>query len=173
MPQTNGIVEGNLKSFRESDRGMTFFGPILSTAGLIQQSAIIPLTNAQILALPTTGIDAIAAPGAGKLLQVVAATLVIDSSAGAYTNVDPAGVLFLDYANVARKATGNGAAAGTIDGAQVSVFSLAGAGVGGVSTNFVNVKIQVAATNAAAGNFTGGNAANTGRLTIDFLIVTP
>ena len=87
------IVERNLKDYNTDDQSMTFFGRINSPAGLVRNTAILTLTDAQIKALPTAGVDMIVAPGAGVVLQVVSAVLIIDATAGAYTNVDPAGVL--------------------------------------------------------------------------------
>jgi hypothetical protein len=40
------IVERNLKSFNADTQAMTFYGAILSPAGLVQGSAILTLTNA-------------------------------------------------------------------------------------------------------------------------------
>ncbi len=48
----------------------------------------IVLTNAQILALPTTPITLVAAPGANKRIKVLASTLRSDTAAGAYTHIN-------------------------------------------------------------------------------------
>lgn len=52
------------------------------------QVASVTLTDAQIKALPTTPVEIVAAPGAGKFIAVVYAVLVIDTMAAAYTNID-------------------------------------------------------------------------------------
>jgi len=42
------------------------------------------LTNAQIIALPTTGVDIVPAAGAGKLIQWLTCGYVLDTQAGGY-----------------------------------------------------------------------------------------
>lgn len=58
----------------------------------IYQSEPVVLTDAQVKALPTTGIQIVPAPGAGKALSFVAGLAVAHKVAG-YTNVD-------QYANI-------------------------------------------------------------------------
>jgi hypothetical protein len=54
-------------------------------------SATVTLTDAQIKALPTTGIQLVAAPGANKYILPIAASYYLDPSGGAYTGADDAG----------------------------------------------------------------------------------
>jgi len=54
------------------------------------------LTNADILALPTTPIVLIHPPGVGRIIQIITATAYLDNRAGAYTT-DPASALVLNY----------------------------------------------------------------------------
>ena len=177
-----GIVERNLKKYNADTQALTFFGPILSPAGLVQGSAVLTLTNAQLIALPTVPVAVLVAPPAGSVIQVVRATVIVDATAGAYTNVDATAGLYLGYGGATNKATNAGACTGSIDTAQKSVFLLAGGLIStaidttpgalvGVSTHYDAVAVDIVINNAAAGNLTGGNAANTARITVDFLVV--
>lgn len=56
-----------------------------SASGGAILSATVALTNAQILALPTTGIQIIAAPGSGFRINFIQATLTAKFTGGAYT----------------------------------------------------------------------------------------
>lgn len=51
----------------------------------IMLSKTVTLTNDQILTLPTTPVELVPAPGIGKLIRFLGATLIIDARAGAYT----------------------------------------------------------------------------------------
>ncbi len=48
----------------------------------------VPVTDAQMKALPTTPLTLLAAPGSGKRIKVLGATLSVNQSGGAYTNVN-------------------------------------------------------------------------------------
>lgn len=50
-------------------------------------STTIELTNDQIKALPTTGVQIVAAPGAGKIIYPFAALGVFNTGASRYTNI--------------------------------------------------------------------------------------
>jgi hypothetical protein len=138
------------------------------------------LTNAEVLALPTTFVALVAAV-AGKGYLFKRALLVADDSAGAWTNVDAAAYL--------RLFCGAAGAVGTSNfGSQLVLASdgLVGSGsrttwlgpyaevtvTGGAETALISQDalaltdlsgqaLGIKASNAAAGVFTGGNAANT------------
>ncbi len=50
--------------------------------------ASVSLTNAQIIALPTTGVELVAAPGAGYVAVPVSVSVVLNNAAGVYTADD-------------------------------------------------------------------------------------
>jgi hypothetical protein len=60
---------------------------IASQPGIIKAVSIF--TNAQILATPTTALVVVPAQGAGTTIVPLYARFVMDTSAGAYTNIDP------------------------------------------------------------------------------------
>lgn len=163
------------------------------------RKSVTTLTNAQILALPTTPIELLAAPGAGLWYRVVAVSYSADCAAGAYTNIDAA------YADIRLGFTGgqdyvagfvaDDAASTPVDvdltgllgtaNHRVAVSQaylsalLAGAADGYVRNwlatgiaNLENLPLEIAANNSASGNFTGGNAANTLRVTTYYVIET-
>lgn len=159
----------------------------------IMTATVTILTNAQIKALPTTPITLLTAPASGYQNRFHGATLAIDASAGAYTNVDTA----LASLNIK---TGAGAqlALGpqnnstlTTPLARLTTFlgatdklvmlnpyseavQVSGAGSSGyvqpvVSSSLADYEaeaITISLDNNSAGDLTGGNAANTLRVTI-------
>jgi hypothetical protein len=59
-----------------------------SGGGVPIQSATVTLTDAQIKALPTTGVEIVAAPGVGKYILPIRMIWDLDNTNGAYTNLD-------------------------------------------------------------------------------------
>lgn len=162
--------------------------PALAT-GVQLCSAQVTLTDAQIKALPTTGIQIVAAPGAGKIIRPFKTFLDTNTSAGAYTNLADGGFITIETGgNGLGQVIGNNAATSnseltdllgvasqrgqdvdqsyqdyqaTFDGVYSYSFALSGP---------TNGALTIRAYNAAAGNFTGGNAANTLKVTVLYLV---
>lgn len=142
--------------------------------------ATVTLTDAQIKALPTTAVEIVAAPGANLILVPQMVSFVLDCTAGVYTNVNAAvtgGVgMNTSYSNVLNGiepsalegALGDNSEAWLFyqrTGAQLDFDKVTWIGV----ADFANKPLVVVFSNAAAGNFTGGNAANSMTVSVTYL----
>jgi hypothetical protein len=162
-------------------------------------SASLTLTDAQIKALPTTPVQIVAAPGAGRFLVPLGAWLIADTRAGAYTNFNAgsgatpfASSVFAAWDAVAiNVALGPAIVDQFLTGTARSIAYLSVASgnlqlVGGslaangglvyssasdASTGYDNAALLLVGENDAKGNFTGGNAANTLKATLFYVVV--
>jgi hypothetical protein len=146
----------------------------------------VTLTDAQIKALPTTAINILPAPGAGILNHVHGALFVADFTAGAYTNLsaNPFFNIVYDAANNYINAT---LLAGEemflaghnvcytlpymllFEGAtQPSAFPRSSAEFG----ETINRTVDIGGGNVSSGNFTGGHADNTLKVTVFYTPIT-
>lgn len=158
----------------------------------ILRRATVTLTDAQIKALPTTGVQVIAAPPAGYWNHVVSASFHADVSAGAYTNIDTT------YSALSLvTAAGNWLVSGIVnDSVTVPALTRMTSFLGGtlnsiifttsylesfnngwvlpaaeaLVSDFNASAVRVAVDNNGAGNFTGGNAANTLKITAYYIV---
>lgn len=155
-------------------------------------TAAVTLTNAQVLALPSTPIQLIAAPGAGKALVSPASGhgfgfIVCDTTAAAYTNVndDTHCLIRLSLGEnsvVSQFAYGNslltfGAIAGMAlnpAGVLRSPGTTSAPLIQSPVDDVANVENQALMLDLAnvLGDLTGGNAANSLKITVGYLTVT-
>lgn len=63
--------------------------------GVVIRKKTVTLTDAQIKALPTTAVEIVPAPGAGRMIRVVSTTIWCDTTLGAYTNLADQGYITL------------------------------------------------------------------------------
>src|SRR3990167_1800540 len=126
----------------------------------ITRTATVTLTNDEIKALPTTGILIVSAAGANILIKPTVGCFVLDTSAGAYTNVHIDSIFSLNINTFSILSDMEGK--NIFDGAATKWILIGGA-PGGWDThsNLTNTDMVVKMNNAGSGNLTGGNAANT------------
>lgn len=161
---------------------------ITSGSGDILLKQTVTLTHDQIKLLPTTPVEILAAPGVDKVYTIMSA-IVLFHDAVDYTNVDAAATLRLDFTTnrtgaSTRLEVGNenffdwGAPDDVIGNLGVPNLFYNAATVTEIHTApnqlaiIKNSPVDVAVANGALGNFTGGNAANTLKVTVWYDILT-
>lgn len=155
------------------------------------RKSIVTLTDAQIKALPTTSIELVAAPGSGSRILFLFADLNINAAAGAYTNISNDGYIYIG--NGAADATsGYIANDNTLTSPITYLTSFLSAnhkiaylqqwqsmreqndwgllGAPYLFSGYDNATLELFAINAA-GNYTGGNAANSLIVSVYYVIL--
>jgi hypothetical protein len=148
--------------------------------------ATVTLTDAQIKALPTTPVEIVAAPGAGKLIWPLSAVIVCDTSANGYTNTDNVVALFIEWwdgshlsnqwgvshPNVLNLLTAFDKVVLHVPPADTpSAFGVELDGIYLSTSQLADFPLRLRLPNDPAGNFTGGDPANTLRCTVFYCVV--
>lgn len=186
--QTDGI-DGTTLWTKVSGSGNTGWLALQTSTTNIVRATVVTLTNAQIKALPTTAITLVAAPGVGYRIRLLAVSLKTNFTAGGYSNRN-ATYIDLHSANYEIYGPVDDSATTPPLTGMTTILSTAGevvydihvpnvagtpsAGAAGYVLNSIfpakvdvdNVALTLAADNNGSGDFTGGNAANTLKVTI-------
>jgi len=145
---------------------------------LLQKAEII-LTDAQIKALPTIPVEIVPPPGANKVIQLVGCTFSYNTSAGAYTLPGTPGNILVAI-NIPPGTASLGVGyntTGTLDTTTPQLrSSFWGATFIDIAQNAFPSQAEVVNKNLgvysdASADFTGGNAANTLKVTVYYTIV--
>lgn len=149
-------------------------------------SATVNLTNAQIKNLPTDGFEIVPTPGAGSMLNFQFGVCIADVLLGEYTNIDATAhgwfgtqvAVSVDCPESAGEITNWIGSSTWIAAVCFSPFlrvnavieQMQAASVRNI-TDYEDRPIKFFISNGAAGNLTGGNAANTLKITVLYTII--
>lgn len=136
----------------------TLTTPVFSgspTGDGVPQWADVTLTNAEMLALRATPKELVAAPGAGKMIQLISAHMIFDYTAAYTESTDNMGILWGAGGSSAATIESTGFVTATAD--TVTTATLAAAA--NLAITAVDNKSLVL-HNTGDGEFGGGNAAN-------------
>lgn len=150
----------------------------------------VTIAHADILTLPTTPVELVAAPGAGKRIVPIHIDLQGNFAAGAYTNIDPNDAAIwaeiggsawdssylVNYFQGGEQALSSFLALATDTQVQLLPYQMLDLTYGLLAPVRIlglqeNQPLNLIGYNNAAGNFTGGNAANTLRVRTIFYVV--
>lgn len=159
------------------------FTSAASPGGSSYLSATVTLTDAQIKALPTTYIEVVATPGANKLLVFIKAVLFFDFEVGVwfYGNVSSNNAMFISYdddfydaSNYSRLTSESAPAVSIVSSSNkpnsTDYPNSTLTEVNSVYGDIVNRPLKLVMYNDD-GDLTGGNAANTLKVTVYYVVV--
>ncbi len=167
VPTFNCLIQG-LWDFTPQNATTAYDVPFkangVEATGVV--SKVVDLTNAQVLALGTSPVTLVAAPGIGHYVDVIAVNLVFNYT-GAYTSP-------LNVRCYWGSRSGGNACSSAVTGSGFFDASASKAiRVAGVpdNTNPPATNLAVVITTTTGANMGGGNAANTVRVVIHYRIV--
>jgi hypothetical protein len=166
-PNLNCLISG-LWNFTAVDSGSGLPIPFqvngLNASGVV--SSVVDLTNTQVLALGTTPITVVAAPGTGYYVDVIGVSLNFKYT-GAYTN--PLNVR-LYYTSLVSGIAASSVITGSgfFDATANKTVRVAGTAD---NTTLPVTNVAVVLTTTTGSNMTGGNAANKVRVVVNYRIV--
>lgn len=158
-----------------------------SGGGVEILSASRTLTDEQIKALPTTGggVEVVAAPGVGKMIVPISAYAILDSTAGAYSDTTDASLGLVCNSNFMSSLTKWGSSLSDNKKSYIPfLVPYSENGTGTFADNVVtysktdaptqleNQPISVVDSWGGIPDYTGGNAANTLKVTVYYIEVT-
>lgn len=178
-----GGITGTLSAQTDLQSSLDAKAP--SSSAILHQ-ATVELTNAQIKALPTTAVQIVAAPGANKVLVYQSGILLLNTTSGAYSNVAATAALYIGLGTTsASVASRSPVAMLTGSASYIDILAVASTAPadGGPNLSAFDQEILSGATNQAlvmaaynpdegsGENFTGGNAANTLKISVTYYIL--
>ena len=129
-------------------------------------TAEVDISAADIVAMYTTPVDVVAAPGAGKALEYVSHTLIYDYDTAAYTG---GGTVNISFDGGAIQSN-NIAAANSFGASGDKVYRASSLNAAGGYSCLVNTALVI--TNATGVFVDPGTAAGVGRLKITYRVIT-
>jgi hypothetical protein len=156
------------------------------SGGSILHQATVTLNNSQILHLPTTAVEIVAAQGSAKAIVPVSCFMRLDTAAGAIT-ADAGASWLLQYAggtylSSPQPVSGFLASARIADlffpvlayqinADDFGASTVIGSGVLGVSTNSDNKALQIKDDWNGVSDYTDGNVANSLKVSVAYLVL--